>query len=191
MTEKGLVKDGQLAVSVNLGEHGPILESFLAEYGHFLGSYTEQLDFSREVLNPVPTGPVLGAFIGPFISYAGLEPGRNYSLDILDPVSRQPRPLTVRVVEKTREMDVESGQTVDVYQLLVGVSGQESRLWVNKFGRTFRESGLGFTLTKTEDKTQATNEIEPFQPPRSLRLFLTEGPAREFLQHSVNKENKP
>lgn len=191
--EKGVVDNGRLTVSVNLGEHGPVLESFLAEYGSLLGAYAERLDFSRDVESPVSAGPALGAFVGPFLGHIGLESGRNYSVNILDPINRRPAPVSVRVVERTREKDMESGLTVDIYQLLLGASGRESRLWVDRFGRTVRESGLGFTMTREESQAAASKDVEPFQPPKTFERFLSGGTGRNFLEklNPADGETKP
>lgn len=171
--ERGKVENGVLTVGVNLGEHGTVLRAFLDEYGALLGSYAKTLDFDKDIQSRAPQGPLLAAMAWPYLSYIGLEKDRSYSIEVLDPLNRRPSPLNIKVVGQNKQLDVESGLNIDVYELLAGVPGQESRLVIDRFGRVIREEGLGLAMVKTGDQAEALKDISPLTPPDSLGRFLS------------------
>lgn len=176
VTESGEVAGGRLVVGVKLGQFGPLLENFLSDYGQYLGDYARQLDFSRDtVLNP-PDGPGLSQIMPAYIGHLGLETGRNYSFNVLEPVGRRLIPLTARIAGEGREFDLEMGREVPAFKLILsGQTGGGTEIWVDRFGRVFREEAYGFSAHREDGLFEAGKDVQPLTPPASfLRLLNTD-----------------
>lgn len=172
VSERGVVAGQYLSVTVNLGEYAPMLKALAEEFGPMLGEHARLLDFDKEVVLTAPEGPGLSALFPPFLSHLGLTPGRNYSLSAIDPLSRGLIPTSLRVESEGKEYDAESGRDEAVFKVRGGVSGQETFLWIDRYGRTVREEGLGLSLNRAYDLAAAMKDIEPLVPPAAFQRLL-------------------
>ena len=192
LSESGEVAGGRLSVGVNLGPYAPMLEEFLARYGEMLGGYADKLDFSREAVLDPPDGPGLTSLLPSYLSYLGLEVGRNYNLKMLDPAGRKLTTVPVRIEEEGQEYEMELGREVPSYKLrLGGEAGGGTEIWIDRFGRVYRESALGFSYVREESQFEAVRNIEPLTPPSSfLRLIDTES-LKNIIDQAIEKEGGP
>ena len=194
VAERGTVAGNYLSVMVSLGEYAPMMKSLAEEIGPMLGEHARLLDFDREVVLPAPDGPALAAVFPPFLSHLGLIPGRNYSLATLDAFSRTMVTTTIRVEEETREYDPEAGRDQPVFKIRSGSSGQEVFLWIDRYGRTLREEGLGFSLSRVDDLAAAMRDVEPLTPPAAFQRLLQGRGFNKLLEtietQRVERENK-
>ena len=175
VSESGVVADERLSIEVNLGEHRPLLAKIAAASGGLWGQYAENLDFSRPAILPAPVGPALAQALPPYLSYLGLEPGRHYALKQLNPLSRQLEEFPVRVEEEGREYDQEAGRKIPAFRIRLTSAGGDSLIWVDRFGRTFREEAVGFTLTRLYEQSEAGQGITPLTPPPGFEQLLSLG----------------
>lgn len=184
IAESGEVAGGRLAIGVSLGQYGPLLEQFLIDYGQYLGDYARQLDFSREaIIDPPDGGPGLSQVMPAYIGHLGLETGRNYSFQVIDPAGRRLVPLTVRIAGEGKEYDAEMGREVPAFKLLLsGQTGGGTELWVDRFGRVFREEVLGFSSHREDNLFAAGENIQPFTPPASLLRLLNTESIRDLVE---------
>ncbi len=180
VSESGLVADGRLSAQVNLGEHGPIFQQILEDYRGLLGGYADRLDFSREAVLNAPAGPALAMLLPPYLSYLGLEPGRQYALTILEPVTRTLTPIEARVEAEDREYDPETGRDIPVYRVRLTGGGGETLQWLDRFGRTIREESLGIRLERVitldpsvSEQRLAAQGVTPLTPPPALLRLMT------------------
>lgn len=183
VTEGGEVAGGKLALKVNLGAYGPLLEKALADYGAYLGDYASALDFSRQTVLDPPDGPGLAQAIPSYLGHLGLEVGRNYTFTVLDPAGRRLTPLAVRIEEEGREFEAELGREVPAFKLrLGGDGGLGTEMWVDRFGRVFREAAFGFSLAREDDNAAAARDIEPLVPPAGLARLLADGDIQNLIK---------
>lgn len=186
-----------LKVEVNLGEFDQIFKDLLTQHRDLLGDYAERLDFSRPVELAVPDGPGLPQFIPSYLSYLGLTRGANYNLIVLDPANRVLTPLNVRVEDKSREYDKETGRDIDVYRIRLTSASGGGLLWLDRYGRTVREETLGFKLervvslaSKYEEPALAAQGVVPLKPPPGLQRLFTGGGMDKLLDR-VRPEPQP
>lgn len=189
--------EAHLKVEVNLGEFGPIFQELLAQHRDLLGPYADRLDFSQPVELPVPDGPGLPQFLPSYLSYLGLARGANYALNILDPANRALMPLNVRVEDKTREYDKETGRDIDVYRIRLSSASGGGLLWLDRYGRTVREETLGFKLervislaSKYEEPGLAAQGAVPLKPPPGLQRLFSGG-GMDRLLDKMRPEPQP
>lgn len=183
--ERGLIKeDGRLELTVNLGRYEDLYAALLRDYGDLLGGYAGQLDFSRPVTLDPPLGPGLRNFIPSYLSYLGLMKGSSYSLTTVDPVSRRLQPTNVRVEEEGRELDLELGRDMPAFRVRLSDAAPDSQLWVDRYGRTVREEGLGFKLTRVDEEYKAKADVTPFTPPKSFERLLNNDKLRELIDRA-------
>ncbi|MDR2947342.1 MAG: hypothetical protein LBV79_11440 [Candidatus Adiutrix sp.] len=182
VVETGQAAGNFLSVSVNLGEYAPLMEALAKEFGPMLGERAKYLDFGKEAVTPAPEGPALAAAFPPFLSHLGLAAGRNYALDTLDPFTRTLVSTSLRVEEESREYDPESGREEPVFKVRGGAAGQETFLWIDRYGRTLREEGLGFSMTRAYDLAEARRDIVPLAPPPAFQRLLKGRNVEELLK---------
>ncbi|MDL2259780.1 hypothetical protein LJB99_02740 [Deltaproteobacteria bacterium OttesenSCG-928-K17] len=165
LAESGAVADGRLAMDISLGRHQPMLEELLTEYKDLLGPYAGQLDFSRTVVLPMPDGPGLSHVMPSYLSYLGLKAGRNYSLTVVEPAGRSLAPLAVRVVGEGEEFDIDMARKTQAFEVRFGDEITGATMWLDRFGRVFREEALGFSLVRVDGPGRARDGIVGFSPP--------------------------
>lgn len=183
VAESGEVAGGNLSIGVNLGQYGPLLEKFLADYGQYIGDYARQLDFSREAVISPPDGPGLSQIMPAYMGYLGLEPGRNYSFKAVDPAGRRIVPLTVRIAEEGRQYDAELGREIQAFKLVLsGPTGGGTEMWVDRFGRVFSEDAYGFSSHMEDNLFVAGKDIQPMIPPASLTRVLNTESIRSLVE---------
>lgn len=194
--DPGSVAEPQLAVEVNLGAYGPVFQSLVEEHRDLLGGYAELLDFSRPVEIYIPAGPVLIPFLPPYLSYLGLTPGTNYSMNMLDPINRALMPITMRVENEAREYDPETGREIQVYRVRVSSAGGGGLLWLDRYGRTLREESLGFKLeriislaSKYEEPSLAARGAAPLKLPPGLQRVLA-GREMDVLMEKISESTQ-
>jgi hypothetical protein len=158
-----------------------VVETALREYGPLLGRYGELLDFNQTISLPAPTGPALAPFLGSYLSYLGLTPGRNYALTIFDPILRRLRPLNVRVEAEVRAYDPEAAGEIAAFMVRTREAEAESSLWLDRFGRTLKEESAGFTLSRVETQAEATANILPLKPPETFNRLIANEELNELL----------
>lgn len=190
VSERGTVAGDFLSITVALGEYAPMMKALAEEFGPLLGRHAKLLDFDREVVLSAPEGPALSALFPPFLSHLGLAEGRNYSLTTLDPFSRTLVVTAMRVESRSMEYDSEAGRDQAVYKVRGGVSGQETFLWIDRFGRTLREEGLGLTLDRAYDLASAMRDIEPLEPPASLERLLRGRNINQLLETIESRQSE-
>ncbi len=188
IAERGVLEEDGLKLSVNLGQHEDIYAALLRDYGQLLGNYADVLDFSRPVTLKPPSGPGLSNFIPSYLSYLGLMRGSNYSITVLDPVSRQLRPMPVRVEEETRELDPELGRDMPAFRVRLGGGSVDGQLWVDRYGRTIREEGLGFKLSRVDEPYQATVGVVPLTPPKGFESLLANDRLMDIIKKADQAE---
>jgi|GEM_PF-1798052 len=189
--------EGRLTVNVSLGEFGPTFQELVEEYRDLLGVYADKLDFSRPVELAIPAGPGLMQFIPPYLSYLGLNQGTNYSFNLLDPINRSLIPVTVRVEDRSREYDPETGQDIDIYRVRLSSAGGAGLQWLDRYGRTVREETLGFKLErvisladKFDEPRLAAQGAVPLKPPPGLQNLFSGRDANRLLDR-IQKLNPP
>lgn len=194
--EPGPATESQLAVEVNLGAYGPFFQSLVEEHRDLFGGYADLLDFSRPVEISIPAGPVLIPFLPPYLSYLGLTPGTNYSMNMLNPINRTLTPITMRVEDEAREYDPETGREIPVYRIRVGSAGGGGLMWLDRHGRTLREESLGFKLeriinltSKYDEPALAARGAEPLKLPPGLQRMLA-GREMDELMEKIRETTK-
>lgn len=170
--EAGWVSAGQLTVDVSLGQYEDSFQALREKYSHLLGEYADYFDFQKPAVLPVPAGPALPQFIPAYLGHLELEVGRNYSLNVLNPLTRQPEILMVRVEEETGEYDPKVGRKVPIFRIRLGTGDQFSLVWTDRFGRVLREKAFGLSLTRVDTETEARSGVRPLVPPSSFNQFL-------------------
>lgn len=191
----------QLFLEVNLGEYGPVFQNLVKEHSDLLGPYADRLDFSQARSLPIPAGPVIAQFVPPYLSYLGLTPGTNYSMSVLDPITRSLTPVTVRVENEAREYDSETGREISIYRVRLNSAGVGGLLWLDRYGRTVREESLGFKLervislaNKYEEPLLAAQGAVPLTPPLGLQQMLAgremDGLMEKILESAKARQNR-
>ena len=176
MSAQGTVNEGRLAVTVNLGEYEQAARQALDEFmtaNPLLADYGHLFDLSPTVEGPAPDGPGLTPFIPSYLSYLGLETGRNYAVQTLSPATRKLGVTNARLEAKATEYDAENGLDIEVYRLRLGTGQTGELLWIDRFGRTVREEAAGFSLTRVETPTEAQADVVPLVPPPGLAALIS------------------
>lgn len=190
VSESGEVAGGRLSLVVNLGPYGPLVEQLLADYGHLLGNMASRFDFGREAVIEAPQGPGLAYVLPAYLSHLGLEVGRNYSLQVLDPLTRTIVSLPVRIEGEGREFDLEIGREVPAFKLRIGAdSAGGTEMWVDRFGRVYRESSYGLSMTRADTLFEANKGLAPLILPPSFQRFLNTESLKNFSE--LLKEARP
>lgn len=168
LSESGVVADGRLSLDFSLGRHQALIEELLSEYKDILGSYLNLADLGRPVVLTRPEGPGLAHVVPSYLSYLGLEPGRRYSLTLVEPVSRSLAPLAVRIEDGGREYDVETARQIKAYKVYLGPEAAGTTMWLDDFGRVFKEEAMGLSLVRTENFGEARSRVRGLELPSML-----------------------
>ena len=194
MTARGTVEEGRLAVAVNLGQYDQAARQALDEFMNanpLLADYGHLFDFSPTVEGPAPDGPGLTPFIPPYLSYLGLETGRNYALQTLSPATRKLGVTNARLEAKATEYDAENGLDIEVYRLRLGTGQTGELLWIDRFGRTVREEAAGFRLTRVETPAEAQDDVVPLVPPPGLAALISPKQIEDIMNKINSVRPKP
>ena len=191
MLETGVVKNGYLTVDVGLGEHEETLLALLNEHKELLAGYADLLDITHAVVSEAPSGPLLTQFIPTYLGHLGIKVGQNYSLTVLNTLTRHPETIAVRVEEKSTEHNYQTGRKDPVFRVRLGTGEQSMLVWVDSFGRTVRENTSILSMTRANNSAEAMAEASPLIPPAALtKLFKLGGETLDLIK-TPNKAATP
>ena len=81
--------------------------------------------------------------------------------------------MQIRIAEEGREYGLEVGREGPAYRLIRGgETGGGTEMWVDRFGRVFRESALGFSSRREDSQLSAMAGLEPLFPPPALQRLI-------------------